>query len=86
MGRYELVSVMARCLPGPLAAAVIPRLFRIGFRFLQPLLISRVTRFVAEPVSELTTDQGWGLVGAYGLVYIGLAVGELMWPCQLLCG
>ena len=41
---------------------------------MQPLLIHRVSDFVAQPVTEYTTNQGWGLTAAYGLVYVGLAV------------
>ncbi len=57
-----------------LAAAVVPRLCLVFFRFMQPLLIHRVSKLVSQPVSHFTTNQGWGLTAAYGLVYLGLAV------------
>jgi ATP-binding cassette, subfamily C (CFTR/MRP), member 1 len=59
---------------GPLAAAVFPRLSQTFFRYMQPLLIRRVTLFIDQPDTESAMNQGWGLTAAYGLVYIGIAV------------
>jgi ATP-binding cassette subfamily C (CFTR/MRP) protein 1 len=65
---------MARTMLGPFLSAVFPRLTLTFFRFMQPLLISSITKLVAEPESESVTDRGWGLTAAFGLVYIGLAI------------
>ena len=56
----------------PLAFAIVPRLWLIFFRYMQPFLIHSVSRFVAQPVTDYTTNKGWGLTAAYGLVYIGM--------------
>lgn len=72
--RYQLLFSMTRSMLGPLTVAVVPRLCQSFFRFMQPLLIRQVTAFVDEPASQFATNTGWGLVGAYGLVYIGIAV------------
>lgn len=74
--RYELISTMAHCMPGPLAAAVLPRLCQTFFRYMQPLLIRRVTMFINQPDTQSVTNQGWGLTAAYGLVYTGIAVSD----------
>lgn len=66
-----------------LAAAVCPRLFLIFFRFMQPLLIRSVSTFVAAPVSELSTNEGWGLTAAFGLVYLGLALSTAVYYHQV---
>lgn len=71
---HTLAWVMLRTMLGPLATAVLPRLALTFFRFMQPLLISSITKLVNEPDSESATNRGWGLTAAFGLVYIGLAV------------
>lgn len=73
-GRLALLLALGRAMLLPLATAVLPRLTLIFFRYMQPLLIQRVSLFVAQPVTDFTTNQGWGLTGAYGLVYLGIAV------------
>lgn len=65
---------MSRAMLSPFFAGVFPRLTLTFFRFMQPLLISRITKLVSEPNSESATDRGWGLTAAFGLVYIGLAI------------
>lgn len=51
---------------------VLPRLCSIGFKYSQPFLLTRTVQFASS-----TTDSdsiGWGLTGAFGLVFLGLAV------------
>ncbi|CZR69215.1 related to multidrug resistance-associated protein [Phialocephala subalpina] len=72
--KHTLVWVMLRTMLGPFAAGILPRLALTFFRFMQPLLISSITKLVSEPDPEATTDRGWGLTAAFGLVYIGMAV------------
>jgi hypothetical protein len=60
-----------------LALCIFPRLCLIGFRYAQPLLLSRTTDFV-----ESATDNkniGWGLTGAFGIVFVGLAVSKALY-------
>lgn len=72
--KHTLVWVMSRAVLGPIAASVLPRMASTFFRFMQPLLIKRITGLVGEPESEAATNNGWGLTAAAGLVYIGLAL------------
>ncbi|EFX02174.1 ABC multidrug transporter [Grosmannia clavigera kw1407] len=55
-----------------LASCCIPRLLQIGFRYAQPLLLSRTVSYA----SDLSQPEsvGWGLTGAFFLVMVGLAV------------
>lgn len=52
--------------------AMIPRIIIIGFKYAQPFLISRTITFAQS------LDQpdyiGWSLVGAFALVFLGLAI------------
>lgn len=73
-GNFALLQAMARALLVPLAVAIPPRLALIFFRYMQPFLIHTVSDFVTQPVTQYTTNQGWGLTAAYGLVYMGIAV------------
>ncbi|KAF4634221.1 hypothetical protein G7Y89_g3892 [Cudoniella acicularis] len=51
---------------------VFPRLCLVGFRYAQPFLLSRTVNFVN---SETESDNiGWGLTGAFGVVFLGMAV------------
>lgn len=61
---------------GPLSASIPPRLALIFFRFMQPLLISKITSLINSPSSssEFTSSKGWALTAASGLIYISLAL------------
>lgn len=55
-----------------LALCIFPRLCLIAFRYTQPLLLSRTADFVRS--STDTKSIGWGLTGAYGIVFLGTAI------------
>lgn len=71
--RSLLISYFLR-LKWPLLAAVPPRLGLIAFNFCQPFLIERTISFSQEPATEDTSNVGYGLIGAYFLVYTGIAL------------
>ncbi|KAJ5249016.1 hypothetical protein N7468_000467 [Penicillium chermesinum] len=58
----------------PLLAALPARACVVAFNVTQPLLLTRSLNFFNEPVNSATTNVGYGLIGAYALVYLGLAV------------
>jgi hypothetical protein len=45
-----------------------------GFNFAQPFLVERVLNFMTEPEHVNSDNYARGLVAAYAIVYIGLAV------------
>lgn len=54
------------------AVGIIPRLCTIGFKYAQPFLLERTVGFAND---ESQPDSiGWGLTGAFGIVFLGLAV------------
>ncbi|KAG0646471.1 abc multidrug transporter B [Hyphodiscus hymeniophilus] len=55
-----------------LAYCVFPRLCLVGFRYAQPFLLSRTVDFANSP--DEPDSIGWGLTGAFGLVFLGMAV------------
>ena len=54
--------------------AAIPKLLLIGFLYAQPLLINRAIELASLPEQQPFNNIGYGLIGAYALVYIGIAV------------
>jgi ATP-binding cassette subfamily C (CFTR/MRP) protein 1 len=57
---------------GAFAHCIFPRICLIGFRYAQPFLLSRTVNFASNP--EEPDSIGWGLTGAFGLVFVGLAI------------
>lgn len=58
----------------PICAVILPRALLVALNFCQPLLLHRSLSFTLEPVNSATKNTGYGLIGAYILVYIGLGV------------
>lgn len=53
---------------------VFPRLCLVGFNYAQPFLISSAIAYVSKPVAAQNKNDGYGLIGAAGIIYIGIAV------------
>ncbi|KAJ5294660.1 hypothetical protein PENANT_c006G09572 [Penicillium antarcticum] len=53
---------------------VLPRLAYTGFCFAQPFLVERVLDFMTEPEHVNSSNYAYGLIGAYAIVYIGIAI------------
>lgn len=72
--KHALVWSCLNALKWPLLSSAVPRLILIGFKYAQPFLLNRTIGFVNAAPSKQPDGIGWGLVGAYAVVYIGLAV------------
>ena len=55
---------------------IFPRLCLIAFRYAQPFLLSRTADFVK---SKDAKNIGWGLTGAFGIVFLGTAVANVLY-------
>ncbi|EEP79833.1 hypothetical protein UREG_04679 [Uncinocarpus reesii 1704] len=79
-GPHSLLLVTMKVLKWPLLSIIIPRLCLIGFMFGQPFLINRAIKFATYPPidgaasGENADSVGYGLIAAYILVYVGIAV------------
>ncbi|PHH65591.1 hypothetical protein CDD81_2026 [Ophiocordyceps australis] len=62
-------------------AGALPKLCLIAFLFTQPLLVERAMSFASTPDQPVFNNVGYGLIGAYALVYTGIAVstGQEKW-------
>lgn len=59
---------------------VFPRLLQLAFTICQPLVLNRFLAFLERP--EEDTNRGYGLIGAYGLVYLGIALSGAFYSHQ----
>lgn len=65
-----------RSLLSAVLAPVIPLLCIIALTVAQPLLMQTFLNFLSEPDdgTQEQKNRGWGLVAAYGIVYMSVAV------------
>lgn len=73
--KHPLTTAMFRTFFPELSLAILPRLAYTGFSLSQPYLIHAMITYVTFH-SRLPDYYGYGLIGAYALVYTGLAVGR----------
>lgn len=72
-GPADLKRVIFSLLKWPILVPIIPRLALLAFTFCQPLLLRRLLDYLNNSDAE-TENIGYGLIGAYFVVYAGLAV------------
>ncbi|KAI9041611.1 putative ABC multidrug transporter [Aspergillus affinis] len=73
-GDNAFLFTIFRTFSWQLLAAIVPRACLVALNVCQPLLLHRSLSFTAEPDTSKTTNAGYGLIGAYILVYTGMAV------------
>ncbi|KAF4311832.1 Metal resistance protein YCF1-like protein 2 [Botryosphaeria dothidea] len=66
---------------GPVMSAAIPKLCYIGFTYAQPFLITQAIALASTPEIQRYDNLGYGLIGAYVIVYTGIAIstGQYEW-------
>ncbi|KAJ5936393.1 hypothetical protein N7454_005028 [Penicillium verhagenii] len=78
-----LTKVLGRSLATPLLLPVAPRIALLGLTICQPILIQSILSFLEDPSSSLTTNKGYGLIGATIIVYAGIPFSTaLYWYLQ----
>ncbi|RAH82412.1 putative ABC transporter [Aspergillus japonicus CBS 114.51] len=70
----SLLKVLLAVYRRPLLANLLPRLCLTGVNYAQPFLVSRVTSFLGQSTTPTSKEVGYGLIAAYGIVYVGIAV------------
>jgi len=70
--RYSLLRASFRTYLSSFVLAIIPRLCLTAFTFAQPFLVNATLRLMDRPDPD--TNHGKGLIGAWALVYLGIAV------------
>ena len=56
---------------------VLPRLSLVAFNVSQPFLINRAIKFIDTSETIQPNNIGYGLIGAFALVYVGTAVSSV---------
>lgn len=71
-----MLGTVFSVLKWPILAPIPAYFVIVGLQLAQPFLISSIMAYLATPVdnSEHQRNIGYGLIGAYGLVYLCIAV------------
>ncbi|KAH6607530.1 MRP-type ABC transporter [Trichoderma cornu-damae] len=75
--RHRLILCSAVTLRSALVSAIAPRLALLAFTISQPLVLTRLLGFLDDETQSV--NIGYGLLGAYGLVYLGIAVTQALY-------
>lgn len=73
-GGHALLLAVLNTLKWPILSIVFPRLVFAAFTFCQPLLISATLEWAETDGESDDMSRGYGLIGAWFLVYVGIAV------------
>ncbi|KAH6623990.1 ABC transporter [Chaetomium sp. MPI-SDFR-AT-0129] len=71
---YSLLGASYGILKWPVLQTIPPRACLTALSFCQPFLINHAIALSEQPVNDDTTQRGYGLVGAYIFVYVGIAI------------
>ncbi|KAK4133595.1 P-loop containing nucleoside triphosphate hydrolase protein [Trichocladium antarcticum] len=74
VGNKSLLLASYGVLKWSVLQTILPRALLTLFTYCQPFLLNHAIRLSQEPITEKTTQRGYGLIGAYLLVYVGIAV------------
>ena len=77
-GEYALLKATLWCFRWELASTILPRLCYIGFSYAQPFLISALISYIGTSFEDEGRNNGYGLIGATALAYLGIAVSALL--------
>ncbi|CZT41190.1 related to multidrug resistance protein [Rhynchosporium secalis] len=73
-GTHRLTASIFHCLGWSFLSIIFPRLCLIGFNYSQPFLISAAIKYVSQPSAARDENDGYGLIGAAALIYLGIAI------------
>ncbi|KAJ5518656.1 ABC transporter integral membrane type 1 [Penicillium expansum] len=76
---HRLIKVVFRAYGWACVSAIPPRLAYSCFNFAQPFLITATVNYIGGSSSSQPKVYGTGLIGAYILVYLGLAVSQAVY-------
>ncbi|RFU74209.1 hypothetical protein TARUN_8040 [Trichoderma arundinaceum] len=75
--KHRLVLCCIVTLRSALISVIVPRLALLAFTICQPLVLTRFLSFLDDETQSV--NIGYGLVGAYGLVYLGIAATQALY-------
>lgn len=75
--KHRLILCCISTLRSALISVIVPRLALLAFTICQPLVLTRFLGFLNDETQPV--NIGYGLVGAYGLVYLGIAATQALY-------
>ncbi|KAI6914412.1 P-loop containing nucleoside triphosphate hydrolase protein [Hortaea werneckii] len=72
--KHRLIRALLSTLRWQFVLAIVPRVLLIALRFSQPFLLDRLLTLLNSGESARSSRQAWGMILAYALVYLGIAV------------
>lgn len=75
--KHRLIRCCALTLRLALLTVLLPRFFLLAVTICQPLVLTRFLEFLGD--ESQPNNIGYGLVAAYGLVYLGIAVSQALY-------
>ncbi|KAM0261709.1 hypothetical protein ACHAQJ_002161 [Trichoderma viride] len=75
--KHRLILCCIITLRSALISVIVPRLALLAFTICQPLVLTRFLGFLNDETQSV--NIGYGLVGAYGLVYLGIAATQALY-------
>ncbi|PWY91611.1 P-loop containing nucleoside triphosphate hydrolase protein [Aspergillus sclerotioniger CBS 115572] len=79
----SLILATAVSLRWAILRTVFPRLCLIGFSYAQTFFIQRAIEHLHKPDTQMTRNEGYGLIGAAALIYGGIAISTVHYKHQL---
>lgn len=73
-GKNAFAKVVVLSFKRPFLGTIIPRICVVALKLAQPFLIQDAIKFITNTTVASSNTTGYGLVAAYGLVYLGIAV------------
>lgn len=73
-GKNALAKVVVLSFKWPFLGTVLPRICVVALKLAQPFLIRDAINFIDNTSMKSSNTTGYGLIAAYGLVYLGIAV------------
>ncbi|PKK51892.1 hypothetical protein CI102_5280 [Trichoderma harzianum] len=75
--KHRLIFCCIVTLRSAIISVIVPRLFLLAFTICQPLVLTRFLGFLNDETQSV--NIGYGLIGAYGLVYLGIAATQALY-------
>lgn len=73
-GKNAFAKAVVLSFKWPFLGTVIPRICVVALKLAQPFLIQDAINFINNTTVASSNNTGYGLIAAYGLVYLGIAV------------
>ena len=75
---YSFLWTNFACFKWQAVRTIPPRLAITGFTYAQTFLITAAINYLELPASFRNVNHAYGLIGATGLIYIGIAVSDIL--------